>query len=302
MKNRDLNHLATEQRHPLSADLDTLSPEEIVHLLLEEDRSGLECALTQNDNIAKSATWIAQTLERGGTIVFAGAGTSGRLGVLEAAECPPTFGTDPNRIQAIMAGGSDAVFAAREGAEDDADMGAQAAASLGSGDLLVAISASSVTPWVRGALEQARNAGARTILLTCASSQGLERSADLVIGLDTGAEILTGSTRLKAGSVTKAVLNAMTTAAMVRLGKVHQNLMVDLRPGSKKLKKRAVRIVAQAADISTEAARKLHSAAGGDVKTAIVMACNQTSAERARQSLEKAGGKLRSAIENYKAE
>ncbi|MEE8368218.1 MAG: N-acetylmuramic acid 6-phosphate etherase [Thermoanaerobaculia bacterium] len=298
MKNRDLDQLATEQRHPHSSDLDTLSSEESVRLLLEEDRLGLESALKQSESITKAAMWICQTLESGGNVAFAGAGTSGRLGVIEAAECPPTFGTEPHRIQAWIAGGSDAVFAAREGAEDDADMGAQAAAGLRPGDLLVGISASSVTPWVRGALEQAGGLGARTILLTCASSTGLESSADLVIGLETGPEILTGSTRLKAGSATKAVLNAMTTTAMVRLGKVYQNLMVDLRPGSEKLKQRAVRIVAQAANISMEAAKRLHDAAGGDVKTAIVMGCNQVTAEQARQSLDRAAGRVRAALED----
>ena len=176
--------LLTEGRHPASETLDTMTSEEVVALLLEEDKHGLDRALDEKANIARAATWVAETLESGGSVVFAGAGTSGRLGVLEAAECPPTFGSDPERIRALIAGGDDAVFRAKEGAEDREDEGRKAATDLDLRDLLIGLSASSVTRYVLGALNQAREQGARTILLTCAAGEGLEEAADLVITTD----------------------------------------------------------------------------------------------------------------------
>ncbi len=288
--------LLTEGRHPESESLDTLSSEEVVALLLEEDKRGLDLALRQKTDIAKAAEWVAEALESGGSLVFAGAGTSGRLGVLEAAECPPTFGSDPEQIRALMAGGTEAVFRAKEGAEDREDEGREAAADLGESDLLIGLSASSVTLFVHGALTRARELGARTVLLTCAAQEGLQKLADLVIALETGPEILTGSTRLKAGSATKAALNAITTAAMVRLGKTYGNLMVDLRPGSAKLQDRALRIIEAAAGVTPEEALHLHTAADGDVKLAIIMGRLQVSVEIGRDRLAAAEGHLRRAL------
>jgi N-acetylmuramic acid 6-phosphate etherase len=288
--------LPTEARHPASGDLDTRSTAEIVALLLEEDRQGLTAALRQQGAIAQAADWVAAVLAGGGDVVLAGAGTSGRLGVVEAAECPPTFGTDPQRIRAVIAGGPDAVFRAQEGAEDRSDEGAAAVAALGGQDLLIALSASSVTPFALGALTAARRQGARTVLLTCAAPDGLETAADLLIALATGPEILTGSTRLKAGSATKAALNAITTAAMVRLGKVYENLMVDLRPGSAKLQDRARRIVAVAGKVDAAEAERLYEAADREVKTAIVMARLGIQAEQARARLAAAGGRVRAVV------
>ena len=273
------HRLPTEARHPASGELDRMSGEAIVALLLDEDRRGLEAARRSSGEIAR------------------------------AAECPPTFGSDPERIRAVIAGGPEAVFAAREGAEDRADEGSRAAAELAEGDLLIGISASSVTPFVRGALAAARERGARTVLLTCSAAgpRGEEpggspeaadpETADLVLALDTGPEVLTGSTRLKAGSATKAVLNAITTAAMVRLGKVYENLMVDLRPGSAKLTDRALRIIQAAGGVDRAAAEELHRSAGGEVKTAIVMARRGVGAAAARQRLAEAAGHVRRAIE-----
>lgn len=291
--------LSTEARHPASHDLDVRSPDEIVQLLVEEDRRGVGLVLDRAVELARVAGWLAETLESGGRVVLTGAGTSGRLAVLEAAECPPTFGTDPVQIQAVIAGGREAVFAAREGAEDREEDGRAAADSIGEGDLLVGVSASSVTPFVRGALAAARDRGARTVLLTCAAaSRELAQSVDLAVALDTGPEILTGSTRLKAGSATKAALNAITTAAMVRVGKVYQNLMVDLRPGSAKLRDRAVRITAAAARVRPEEAVELLHASDGEVKTAIVMARSGLAAESARERIRAAGGSVRQALAN----
>jgi N-acetylmuramic acid 6-phosphate etherase len=289
--------LPTEARHPESAELDRMSADDIVTLLLEEDARGIERALARRRQIARAAEIVAEVLGHGGTVTFAGAGTSGRLGVLEAAECPPTFGTDPEMIRAVIAGGEDAVFRAAEGAEDREDDGRASVGDLGQGDLLIALSASSVTPFARGALDQARQQNAGTILLTCASPAGLEVLADLVVGLATGPEILTGSTRLKAGSATKAALNAITTAAMVQLGKTFGNLMVDLRPGSAKLRDRAVRILEAACNISTTEARELYRAADREIKTAIVMARLELSADDARNRLTLSGGHVRAAIE-----
>lgn len=288
--------LPTEARHPESSELDTLATAEVVELVLTEDRRGLDRALAHRDEVAATAEQVAETIAGGGRVFLAGAGTSGRLGVLEAAECPPTFGTDPELIQAVIAGGDEAVFRAREGAEDDAEAGRGAVAELTARDLLIGLSASSVTPFAHGALAAARERGAATVLVTCASAEALDDVADRVLALDTGPEILTGSTRLKAGSATKAVLNAITTAAMVRLGKTYGNLMVDLRPGSAKLRDRAVRIVAAAGEVPAAAAERALEEAEGEVKTAIVTARAEVDADEARRRLDEAGGHVRGAL------
>lgn len=287
--------LLTESRNPRSERLDTLSTPRVVALLLDEDRRALVAALGQRAAIARAADLVANALEGGGRIVFLGAGTSGRLGVLEAAECPPTFGTDPDRIRAVMAGGEDAVFRAVEGAEDRDDEGRAEAERLRTGDVLIGISASSVTPFVRGGLETARARGLRTVLVTCAPRPGLRAMADVVIAIPTGPEVLTGSTRLKAASATKAALNAITTAAMVRLGKVYGNLMVDMKQTNAKLRDRGRRIVMAAGQVEPdEAARLLVEA--GDMKTAIVMARLGVGAEEARKRIAAAGGHVRAAV------
>ena len=294
--------LSTEARNPASEVLDTLTTEDVAALLLEEDLRGLEAARGSADGIARAATWAAETLAAGGVMIFAGAGTSGRLGILEAAECPPTFGSDPEQIRAVIAGGPEAVFSAREGAEDVSEDGARAVGELGEGDLLVALSASSATPFVLGALAAARKNGARTILITCTPPGEISDVADLVLALDTGPEVLTGSTRLKAGSATKAVLNAITTAAMVRLGKVYGNLMVDLRVTCRKLRDRAQRIVTQVTGCTPDEARDLLDEADGDVKTALVMASTGRSAAEARDRLEAAGGVVGRVIDSAGSE
>lgn len=298
MTGQSWRSLATEQRNPRSEALDTLSANEIVALVLDEDRRGLDAAEKQRESIAQAAEWLAETLAGPGVVLLVGAGTSGRLGILEAAECPPTFGTSPKTIRAAIAGGRSAVFEACEGAEDQPDGGRAAARGMAGGDLLIGLSASSVTPYVRGALAAARQQGTRAILITCAARDGLETEADLVIGLDTGPEVVTGSTRLKAGSATKAVLNAITTAAMVRLGKVYGNLMVDLRPGSAKLRDRALRIIEAVAGVPPETAESLYSQADGDVKAAIVMGHCHVIADEAKQRLKAVGGRLRDALES----
>lgn len=288
--------LLTEKRNPRSRELDTLSTEEIVRLMIDEDRRALLAAARETKDVTRAADIAAETLAAGGRLVFLGAGTSGRLAILEAAECPPTFGSDPDRIVGVMAGGERAMFRAVEGAEDREDEGRREGRRLRRGDLLVGISASSVTPFVRGALLGARGKGARTVLVTCAPGPGLRRLADVVVAVATGPEVLTGSTRLKAASATKAVLNAITTAAMVRQGKAYQNLMVDLKQTNRKLKDRARRIVAAAAGVSRPEANRLLVEAGEEVKTAIVMALLGTDAKAARRRVNRAGGHVRRAL------
>jgi N-acetylmuramic acid 6-phosphate etherase len=288
--------LPTESRNPRSRRLDEMPTAAVVALLIEEDRRAIAAALRETPDITRAAVLAAKALDEGKRIHFVGAGTSGRLGFLEAAECPPTFGSDPDRIRAVMAGGEGAVFRAVEGAEDREDDGRREGASVDAGDLVIGISASSVTPFVRGALAAAREKGARTVLVTCSPGRGLRGMADVVIAMATGPEVLTGSTRLKAGSATKAALNAITTAAMVRLGKAWENLMVDMRPTNAKLKDRARRIVATAGGVDGAEADRLLEAAGHQVKTAIVMARTGASADDARGRIDRAGGHVRKAL------
>jgi N-acetylmuramic acid 6-phosphate etherase len=247
--------------------------------------------------VAAAVDLIVRALGAGGRLVFAGAGTSGRLGVLEAAECPPTFGTPARTVQAIMAGGRGSVFRSREGAEDDARAAARAVrARVRRGDVVVGVSASGVTPFVGGALAAARALGARTVLVVCNPAGARRVVADVVIAPAPGPEVLTGSTRLKAGTATKLVLNTLTTASMARLGKVYGNRMVDVQPRSAKLRDRAARLVAELGGVTRPRARRLLGAARGRVPVAIVMARRNLTAGAAARALE-AAGSLRSAIE-----
>ena len=288
--------LLTESRNSRSRKLDTLPTAKVVALMLDEDRRALVAAGRERARIARAATLAAEALAAGGDVVLIGAGTSGRLAVLEAAECPPTFGSDPRRIRAVMAGGNESVFLAREGAEDRGDLGREEGTRVGPKDVLVGISASSVTPFVRGALETARGRGAKTVLVTCAPGPGLKGLANVVIAVRSGPEVLTGSTRLKAGSATKAVLNAITTGAMVRLGKAYENLMVDLKPTSAKLVDRQRRIVAAATGMGDADVERLLEDSGREVKTAIVMGRLGVGAEDARSRIAAAQGHVRRAL------
>jgi N-acetylmuramic acid 6-phosphate etherase len=248
--------------------------------------------------IVRAINLIVRALNDGGRVVFAGAGTSGRLGVLEAAEVPPTFGTPPSLVQAVIAGGESSVFRAREGAEDDFDNGSTEIGRrhVSANDVVVGISASGVTEFVRGALERARTAGARRVLVTCRPGRGLGALADVVITPEVGPEVITGSTRLKAGTATKMVLNMLTTVPMVRVGKTYGNLMVDVRTGSAKLKDRATRMVAMVAGVSRDDAADLLQRAGWSVKTAIIMARTGDSEAGARRRLATAGQSMRRAL------
>ena len=264
--------LPTERPNPASRRLDRLTPLAIARLMNRADRGAVRAVGRAAAPLARAVELTARALARGGRLVFVGAGTSGRLGVLEAAECPPTFGTPPALVQAVMAGGRSSVFRAREGAEDDAADGArQVRRRARRGDVVVGVAASGVTPFVRGALAEARRRGAATVLVTC--NPGISRSAArVVVPLAVGPEILAGSTRLKAGTATKLALNTLTTAVFVRLGKVHGNRMVDLLPRSAKLRARAAALVVELGRVAPRDAQRLLAAAGGRTKLAIVMA------------------------------
>ena len=289
--------LSTEQRNPRSRRLDRLSAEQVVALMNREDRRVLRAVGAARPQIARAIEWIASALRAGGRLFFFGAGTSGRLGVIEAAECPPTFGTPPALIQAVMAGGRAAVFTSKEGAEDSG-----AAATLEvkrrvrKGDVVVGIAASGVTPFVRSALRAGRGLGAKAILVTCHKIAAVGADADLMIHLATGPEVLTGSTRLKAGSACKMALNMLTTGAMVRIGKVYGHWMVDLQPKSKKLVERGKRFIRELGGVPPSEAERLFKETGGRVKLAILMAQRGWSLQRASAAIDLAGGFLGRAL------
>jgi N-acetylmuramic acid 6-phosphate etherase len=265
--------LATEAVNPRLARLDTLPAGEIVGLMIDDNRHVHAAIRRQKARISRAANVIASTVLAGGRLVFVGAGTSGRLGVLEAAELPPTFGIDPRMAQAVMAGGRAAVHRAKEGVEDDEAAGRRAVRTLRPArkDVVIGISASGVTPFVRGALTEARRAGAQIVGVTCDAGSPLAKLADVAIVLAVGPEVVAGSTRLKAGTATKVVLNVLTTAAMVRAGKTYGNLMVDVQASSAKLHDRAQRIVERATKIGGDEAGALLERAGWNVKAAILM-------------------------------
>jgi N-acetylmuramic acid 6-phosphate etherase len=291
--------LATERANPRARDLDRLAPRAIARLMNREDARAVRAVGRAGAAIARAVDLIVASLAARGRLVFVGAGTSGRLGVLEAAECPPTFGTPPRLVQALMAGGRGAVFRAREGAEDDARAARRAVRGRARrGDVVVGVSASAVTPFVAAALATARRLGARTVLVTCNPSRPRGIAADVVIALDPGPEVVAGSTRLKAGTASKLVLNTLTTAAMARLGRLHGNRMVDVQPRSRKLRERAARLVAELAVSSLPRARRTLARAGGRVRLAVVMERRNLSAGGAARVLRAAGGSLRSAMQS----
>lgn len=294
----DRAHLLTELRLPESMSLDAMSAEEAVGLMNAQDARAVEAVAVERGSVARAAEMVAAALREGGRLIYFGAGTSGRLGVLDASECPPTFRTDPEQVQGVIAGGEAAMFRAQEGAEDRAEDGAAAVDRKGVGtrDVVMGIAAGGTTPFVHGALRRARELGARTIFLSCVQPVPDEPPVDVVIRPLTGPEVLTGSTRLKAGTATKLVLNQITTVAMVRLGKVYENLMVDLRATNQKLWDRGARIVATLTGVSRDAAMDLLRRADGRVKVAVVMHHKRASAEDAIRLLDASGGNLRRAV------
>ena len=296
---RDRSKLTTEKRNARSRDIDRRSTIQIVDIINAEDRKVAAVVGRERRKIARAADLIVDGLRRGGRLFYVGAGTSGRLGVLDAAECPPTYGTPPAMVQGIIAGGRRALVRSIEGAEDRARDGAAAVARkrVKPKDVVVGIAACGLTPFVRGAIERARRAGARTIFIACAPEAVKGINVDVVINPVVGPEVVTGSTRMKAGTATKLVLNTLTTTAMIRLGKVYGNLMVDLRATNAKLRDRAERIVMEVTGLARPRARQLLKKARGLVKAALVMHCRGVDLADARRLLRAGGRSLRAAIE-----
>jgi N-acetylmuramic acid 6-phosphate etherase len=291
-------YLPTEAINPVSLAVDKAPVIDIVDMVVNEDRKVIAAVHRERERIAHGVEIISQALKKGGRIIFIGAGTSGRLGVVEASEMPPTFGTSPTTVQAIMAGGQDAVFRAKEGVEDNYEEGARSISRLrlGKKDVVVGVSASGMTQFVRGGLTRARKLGARIIFVTCWPGSELQNFVDLQIAPAVGPEIIAGSTRLKAGTATKMVLNMLTTISMIKVGKTYGNLMVDVRTGSEKLKDRARRIVVTVTGIEYEDADALLKRAKWNVKAAIVMQKASLSLPQALKRLKTADDQIRDAI------
>lgn len=294
-----IDHLTTEARNPASYAIDSLSALEIVQLMNQQDAQIAAAVETQAEVIAQAVEVIADRLRRGGRLIYMGAGTSGRLGVLDASECPPTFSTPPEMVIGLIAGGEKALTRAVEGAEDFPEYGRRdlIEAELSSNDVVVGIATSGRTPYVIGGLDFANETGAFTIGFSCNADCQLHEHTELMIAPVVGPEVISGSTRMKAGTATKMVLNMLTTGAMVRLGKTYGNLMVDLRATNAKLALRSQRIVAELAEVDPAQSQTLLDRCGGEVKTAIVAHKCSVDPETARQLLESAQGQLRQALE-----
>jgi N-acetylmuramic acid 6-phosphate etherase len=296
----DRSRLTTEKRNPRSRDIDRLSTVDVVGLINSEDCRVAPAVAREKKNITKAVDMIAGAFRRGGRLIYVGAGTSGRLGVLDAAECPPTFGTPRGMVQGIIAGGRRALVRSIEGAEDREDEGAKAidGKRVSGKDVVIGIAACGLTPFVLGAVRRARQRGAKTAFITCSPEVKKRIRADVVINPVVGPEVVTGSTRMKAGTATKLVLNTLTTAAMIKIGKVYGNLMVDLKAVNAKLRERAERIVMEGAGVGRAEAKRLIRAAGGLVKTAILMHARKADLREAERMLRATEGSLGKAIRN----
>ena len=295
----ELQKIATEQRNPNTMNIDTLSTLEMVKLINREDHRVADAVGEVTDKIAQAVDVIAEKLAAGGRLVYCGAGTSGRLGILDAVECPPTYSTDPDTVQALMAGGYGAIFKAVEGAEDSKELGVEDMKNIhfSQKDVLVGIAASGRTPYVRGCMEYAKQLGAPTVAVTCCPGSELDQFADIGIAPAPGPEVVTGSTRMKSGTAQKMVLNMLSTGAMIKLGKVYGNLMVDVKPSNEKLIRRCVTIVCSAAECTEAEATKALEACDYRPKVAIVMVLRGVNADTACAMLQKAEGRIAKVLE-----
>lgn len=289
----------TERANPQTADIDTQSSLGIVTLINDQDAAVAPAVRRELVHIAQAVDVIVERLQRGGRLFYLGAGTSGRLGVLDASEMPPTFSVSPDLVQGYIAGGDAALRRSIEGAEDDMAAGAHTVQGAGvtEADVVVGIAASGTTPWVLGAIAEARQRGAATVALTCAPDSPLACSADIAIAPVVGPEVIAGSSRMKAGTAQKMVLNMLSTATMIHLGKVYGNLMVDVQPTNAKLRRRAVQILQEATGADAGSARRALDATGYEVKPALVMLLAGIDADEARHRLSRAGGFVRQAIQ-----
>jgi len=294
----DFASLSTESANPSAADLDRLSTFELVQRMNAEDAGVAAAVKAVLPDVAAAIDAIAGRMGQGGRLIYMGAGTSGRLGVLDAAECPPTFGVSPDRVIGLLAGGQGAFQRPDEGAEDDPTLGEEDLRRIGlaAEDCVVGVAASGRTPYVLGGLRFARRLGCLTVAVACIRPAAISQAAEISILAPVGAEVLSGSTRLKAGTAQKMILNMLSTGVMVRLGKTYGNLMVDVKPTNQKLRARALRILQQAAGIDEKRAQELLPACDGEVKTAIVAARLGCTPEEARMVLERAGGRVRQAL------
>lgn len=290
----ELKKIATEQRNPDTMKIDTLSTLEMVQLINREDHKVAQAVSLVTDKIAQAVDVIADRLSKGGRLIYCGAGTSGRLGVLDAVECPPTYSTEPDMVQGLIAGGYPAIFKAVEGAEDSKELGVQDLKGIEfhAGDVLVGIAASGRTPYVLGAMEYAKELGAVTVSVTCCPGSVLDSFADIGIAPAPGPEVVTGSTRMKSGTAQKMVLNMLSTGAMIKLGKVYGNLMVDVKPSNEKLIRRCVTIVCAATECDEATAVAALEVCDYRPKTAIVMILCGVNAECAKAQLQKADGRI----------
>ena len=293
-----LAKLLTEQRNPASADLDMLSVDGILRLINAQDKLVPVAVEREIPYIAEAVDLVVHALKNGGRLIYVGAGTSGRLGVVDAAECPPTFGTDPGLVRGIIAGGEAAMFRSQEGAEDNPESARAALDALGitPQDVVCGLAASRRTPFVVAAVARARELGARTVYVTTNPRAEFDLDVDVAICPEVGPEVLMGSTRMKSGTAQKLVLNMLTTTAMVKLGKVYENMMVDLQLTNAKLVERSKRIIMLATGVPYERAAELLEHSGGHVKTAIVMGAAGVPADEARKRIDRAGGLVRGAI------
>jgi len=289
----------TEKANPYTREIDILPTIEMVRIINQEDARVASAVAVELDPIARAIDAISARMQKGGRLIYVGAGTSGRLGVLDASECPPTFNTPPELVIAVIAGGERAITQAVEGAEDDAGMGADELVKLlvGPNDSVVGIAASGGTPFVLGGIAEARRRGALTIGLACNRPSKLEEAVEIMIAPLVGPEVIAGSTRLKAGTAQKMVLNMISSGVMIRLGKTFGNLMVDVQPTNSKLRERARRIVAQACKIDEDAAARILEDCQGEVKTAIVAQLGQVLPDEARRRLTQANGFVRGALD-----
>lgn len=297
---QDRGHLLTELRNPDSMSLDALSTLDAVNVMNKHDAIAAEAVAKIAADVARAVDIVAEQLGKGGRLIYFGAGTSGRLGVLDASECPPTFRSDPRMVEGVIAGGMEAMFRAKEGAEDSPEGGARDVDErhVGPNDVVCGIASGGTTPYVWGALNRAIDRGAKTIFISCVQPVPNEPKVDVALRPLTGPEVLTGSTRLKAGTATKLILNQLTTLAMVKLGKVYENLMVDVKASNIKLVDRSQRIIQMITGVERDVASKLLTESNGHVKLAIVMQKLGVDAATAQQKLDAAKGRLRKAIES----
>lgn len=293
-----LERLGTERRNNQTEELDTMSIQDILRTMNEEDKKVPEAIQKELENVERAVSLVVESFKSGGRLLYVGAGTSGRLGVLDAVECPPTFGTDPSLVKGVMAGGESAFIKAVEAAEDREDLGAEDMKSLNitSNDTVIGIAASGRTPYVIGALRYARERGASTCAISCNKETAISALADVAIEVDTGPEVLTGSTRLKAGTAQKLLLNMISTVSMIQIGKVYKNLMVDVQPTNEKLVERSKRIIMEATGISYEEASTYYDQSKQNIKVAILMVLTNCTVEEALKKLQTSNGFVRQAL------